>query len=427
MKAKISILLISFILVYGCTTSSDSNNTTVVIPVAPSNLNGVVIATSQVNLSWTDNASDETGFKIERKTGIGSYAVVGTVNTDVVTYNDSGLTPSTNYTYRVYSYNSAGNSAAYSNEFTLTTSSVSSLPILTTTAVTSITPTTAVSGGAISSDGGAAIIARGVCWSTSANPTVALITKSTNGTGTGVFASNLIALSANTTYHVRAYATNSVGTAYGADLSFITANTSSTSVTDVDGNTYQLVTICSQVWTKSNLNVTKYRNGDVIPQVTDPTQWVNLTTGAWCYYTNTTANGTTYGKLYNWYAVNDPRGLVPAGFHVPSNTEWDTLRDCLGGDALAGGAMKETGTAHWIANTNATNSSGFTGLPGGALYQSDLGIAGTFQSIGELAFFWSSTPFLSSAWYRRLNNFNGYFVKSYLYNQNGFSVRCIKD
>ncbi len=427
MKDKIALLFILLLVISGCSSSSNSDSTAPIIPAAPSNLTGIVASSTQINLSWTDNASNETAFTIERKTGTGSFTNIGTVNADIVTYIDSGLTPNTSYTYRVNSVNSAGNSTTYSNELVLTTTSVSSLPILTTTAASVITTATAVSGGSISSDGGATITARGVCWSTTANPTIAVTTKTTDGTGTGIFTSNLTGLTPNTNFHIRAYATNSVGTAYGPDLSFTTLNTSSTSVTDIDGNTYQLVTICSQVWTKSNLNVSKYRNGDIIPQVTDPTLWTNLTTGAWCYYANTTANGTTYGKLYNWYAVNDPRGLAPVGFHVPSNAEWDTLRACLGGDALAGGAMKEAGNAHWIANTDATNSSGFTGLPGGALYQGDLGITGTFQGIGEYGYFWSTTPVLTSAWYRQLHNFNGYIVKASLYNQNGFSVRCIKD
>ena len=433
MKNKISALLILFILIYGCSPSSNTNvNTnTTVVPIAPSSLAGVVVSTTQINLSWTDNSTDETSFKIERKTGAATYAVVGSVNANIVAYNDLGLTPNTSYTYRVCSYNSVGNSATYTNEITLTTPSVVNLPTLTTTATSSIASTTAVSGGSISSDGGATITARGVCWSTSANPTVALSSKTIDGTGTGIFTSTMSGLTANTTYFIRAYATNSAGTAYGAGLSFTTSNTSSaTSVTDVDGNTYQLVTICSQTWTKSNLNVSHYRNGDVIPQITDATQWLNSTTGAWCYYANTSSNGTIYGKLYNWYAVNDPRGLAPAGYHIPSNTEWDTLSNCLGGDSISASAMKETGNTHWTtSNTDATNSSGFTGLPGGALYQSDLGVAGIFQGIGSSAYFWSSTPFMTSvsAWYRKLQNFNGYFVKAYLYNQNGFSVRCIKD
>src|ERR1035437_8570614 len=126
------------------------------------------------------------------------------------------------------------------------------------------------------------------------------------------------------------------------------------------------VTICTQVWMLKNLDVSTYRNGDLIPKVTTTTAWDALTTGAWRWCNNDPAMGVIYGKLYNWYVVNDPRGLAPTGWHVPSDAEWTTLSTCLGGYAVAGGAMKETGTTHWTSpNTGATNSSGFTGLPGG--------------------------------------------------------------
>ena len=143
------------------------------------------------------------------------------------------------------------------------------------------------------------------------------------------------------------------------------------------------VTICSQVWMLKNLDVSKYRNGDDIPQVTDATTWANLTTGAWCYYENNTANGTVYGKLYNWFAVNDPRGLAPSGWHIPSQAEWVTLQNCLGNDP--GGKVKETGTAHWNPpNTGATNSSGFTALPAGSRSNSN----GVFEGIGGGTTWW---------------------------------------
>lgn len=154
--------------------------------------------------------------------------------------------------------------------------------------------------------------------------------------------------------------------------------------TDIDGNTYQSVTNCGLTFTKTNLNVSKYSDGTLIPQVTDPTQWANLTTGAWCYINNTTANGTTYGKLYNWYAVVgiydaasavNPalrKKLSPTGWHVPTDAEWTQLTDCLGGEPVAGGKMKSTGTSLWQSpNTAATNESGFSGLPGG--YRSGFG------------------------------------------------------
>jgi uncharacterized protein (TIGR02145 family) len=120
-----------------------------------------------------------------------------------------------------------------------------------------------------------------------------------------------------------------------------------TIVTDIDGNSYNLVEIDTQLWISKNLNVSKYRNGDEIPQVQDASEWAALTTGAWCYYENKEENGTTYGKLYNWYAVNDPRGLAPEGFHIPSDEEWNDLIENLGGENVAGGKMKEKGKVHW--------------------------------------------------------------------------------
>jgi uncharacterized protein (TIGR02145 family) len=268
------------------------------------------------------------------------------------------------------------------------------------------------------------------------NPTIALATKTTNGTGTGMFTSVLSGLNPSTTYYVKAYATNSTGTSYGNELSFATLQSSSTTVTDVDGNTYPLVTICTQVWTTKNLAVTAYSDGTVIPQVTDPTAWTNLTTGAWCYYNSDATNNATYGKLYNWYAavgiydaasLANPtlrKKLAPTGWHVPTDAEWTTLTTCLGGESVAGGKMKETGTAHWTSpNTYATNESGFTGLPGGFRYGN-----GAFTGIGTYGFWWSSSEYGTTyAWYRYLyytygSAFSNSFNKTY-----GFSVRCLRD
>ncbi len=438
---KLLSLLIVLALIYSCSTNNDSNgnSTTTVVPAPPSNLAGTVISTSQINLSWTDNSTNETGFKIERKTGTGAYIFIGTVNADIQTYNDLGLSPNTSYTYRVYSNNAAGNSPTYSNEVTLTTISQQSLPILTTTNASAITSTTASSGGNISSDGGSKVTARGLVWGTKSDPTIALSTKTNDGIGIGSFTSNIVSLTANTNYYVRAYATNSVGTAYGNQVVFTTLNTSTTSVTDFDGNTYQLITICNKIWTKSNLNVSHYRNGDIIPQVTDPTQWTNLTTGAWCYYKNDSSNGVVYGKLYNWYAVNDSRGLAPQGYHIPTDNEWNSLIVCLDPSyipvsslindfsSIAGGKMKEAGTTHWKSpNTGATNSSGFTALPGGTRTNPLNGDFG--DGLGYVCWWWSSSEYNSTEALNRYpyffdsNAYRGTSLKTF-----GFSVRCVKD
>jgi uncharacterized protein (TIGR02145 family) len=195
----------------------------------------------------------------------------------------------------------------------------------------------------------------------------------------------------------------------------------------IDENCITSVTICNQDWMVKNLDVSKYRNGDDIPQVTDPTEWSGLTTGAWCWYENISANGTTYGKLYNWYAVNDPRGLAPVGWHVPSYAEWITLSDCLGGESVAGGKMKEAGFDHWGSpNTDATNSSGFTGLPAG--YRSFTPNFGQFFNRGAISVWWSSTEFNTTlVWNSTISlHFGGLYLnlndKPY-----GMSVRCVRD
>jgi uncharacterized protein (TIGR02145 family) len=190
----------------------------------------------------------------------------------------------------------------------------------------------------------------------------------------------------------------------------------------VDG-TVPPLTICSQVWARKNLDVSTYRDGTPIPYVTDATAWAALTTGAYCSYDNNPANDAIYGKLYNWYAVNDSRGLAPTGYHVPTDAEWTTLTTCLGGVSVAGGKMKETGTALWISPNNATNSSGFTGLPGGYRYNN-----GTFNSVGSIGIWWSSSQVdTANAWNRSLSYGSGDATRNISSKRNGFSVRCLRD
>jgi chitodextrinase len=219
------LLLLGIILLNACTTTTDSNSTktTTVVPLPPTNLTGKAISTTETNLSWTDNSTNELGFKIERKSGLGSYSVVGTTNTNELIFNDSNLSPNTAYTYRVYAYNNTGNSLTYSNEITVTTNTPITLPTLTTTIASSITGNSAVSGGNITFDGGATITARGIVWNTSTNPTIAN-NKTVDGIGIGTFTSNLQNLTSATTVYLRAYATNSIGTSYGNEISFTTKN-----------------------------------------------------------------------------------------------------------------------------------------------------------------------------------------------------------
>ena len=189
------------------------------------------------------------------------------------------------------------------------------------------------------------------------------------------------------------------------------------------------IIIGSQKWMTKNLDVITYSNGDAIPQVTDKNQWSTLTTGAWCYYNNDSNNNAIYGKLYNWYAVTDSRGLAPKGWHIPSDGEWTQLSEKLGGLKVSGGKMKTVN--YWkIPNIGATNSSGFLGLPAG--FRS--GSSGNFAFLGETTLWWSSTEYLNpnnnenTFAHSRTINFNDSTLGKVVgYKNNGVSVRCLKD
>ena len=190
------------------------------------------------------------------------------------------------------------------------------------------------------------------------------------------------------------------------------------------GQSSKEVTIGTQVWTTKNLDVKTFRNGEAIPQAKSDEEWKKAgenNQAAWCYYNNDEANGTKYGILYNWYAVNDPRGLAPAGYHIPSDAEWSTLSDFLGGKYIASNKMKST--SGWDNNGNGTNSNGFSGLPGGTR-----DYHGPFANIGGGGYWWSSTEDDAySAWLRALGYGIGFVGRSFDYKANGFSVRCLRD
>jgi len=184
------------------------------------------------------------------------------------------------------------------------------------------------------------------------------------------------------------------------------------------------VVIGTQTWTTKNLDVATFRNGDAIPQAKTDEEWGAASENkqpAWCYYENNTANGTKYGKLYNWYAVNDARGLAPAGYHIPTDEEWTVLSTFLGGEDVAGKKMKST--SGWNDDGNGTNSSGFSGLPGGVRYYD-----GDFYFVGSDGSWWSASESNgSNAWDRELN-FHYSSLGRYSSNENyGFSVRCVRD
>ena len=336
MKNNFTILsLLILVFINSCSKNNSDNNTSsppaIVVPASPSGLKASVNSPTQVNLIWIHNSSNETGYTIERKTGVGTFAAINTTSANVTTYNDIGLIANTTYSYRVIAFNSAGNSSNYTNEVAITTLAI---------------------------------------------------------------------------------------------------------LTDIDGNVYPIINLCNQVWTKTNLNVNRYRNGDIIPEIQDPIQWANSTTGAWCYYNNTPAQGNIYGKLYNWAAVIDPRGLAPVGWHIPTASDWNILIKCVDPIAdttfvgtqssFAGGSMKESGTTHWQSpNTGATNISLFTSLPSG--YRVDVPSA-IFSNIGTNGTYWSSIELNSQIAYVMSLSYNSnYSASNYLNKSIGLAVRCVKN
>jgi len=289
--------------------------------------------------------------------------------------------------------------------------------------ITNITSTTANCSGNVIADRGFSVAARGICWNTAGSPTISDFT-TIDGNGLGSFTSNLSDLLPNTTYYVRAYATNSEGTAYGEEKSFTTLfiDIEYCSFTDSrDGNQYETVTIGSQVWMAENLAYLPSVVGPATGSNEDPYYYVYDYNGTDVDVAKATTHYQTYGVLYNWPAALT---ACPEGWHLPTDAEWTTLTDYLGGDDVAGGKMKEAGLSHWDSpNEGATNSSGFTALPCGYRYRE-----GKFYNIGFYGDWWSSTQLsIIYVWNRGMTYFYHHVTRNAYLKENGFSVRCIRD
>lgn len=332
------------------------------------------------------------------------------------------LQRSTTYFVRAYATSKTGTYYGDLKQFVTN----DGLAKLTTASATNITNTSAMVSGNIMIDGGSSIETRGFVWSTSQKPTISLSTKTSDGSGIGLFTSSITGLIAGETYYVRAYATNSDGTAYGNEISFTTDG-----MTDIDGNIYNTITIGTQVWTVENLKTTRYNNGDVIGTTTPASlniKFENSPKYQWA------PNGDEsyvfiYGRLYTWYVVNDNRRICPKGWHVATHDDWMKLKDYVAinlsystsvGKALA---AKEYWNNCYYPNsigndlTN-NNSSGFTALPSG-VRNFELG----FNGFGSNCMFWSSDSDMQSL--NECTSFPGLYGMTST--SNGLSVRCVKD
>jgi uncharacterized protein (TIGR02145 family) len=309
-------------------------------------------------------------------------------------------------------------------------------PVITTKSITDITSSTAIGGGIIASNGKLPILSRGVCWSFKHNPTLSDNYSLKSG-DIGSFTCEIKNLNADSTYYVKAYYINAKDTVYGNQTKFTTSNyilfnpnLSYGSVSDIDGNIYKTITIGSQTWMAENLKVTHFQNGDEIPNVTDLNKWgfFQITTSAYCWYTNDSNYKSIYGALYNWYAASDSRNIAPSGWHVASKEDWAILSKFLNQfNSLQNqnvSKTREPSTAHWLYyDTNAfiTNETGLTIVPGGKVAI----IPWSFMHIGVWAYFWTSdgTGDGSSG----VDVGSDISISDMWYNCLGFSIRCVKD
>jgi uncharacterized protein (TIGR02145 family) len=293
-------------------------------------------------------------------------------------------------------------------------------PVVTTSSAKIIDQNSAVFIGKVNSDGGSPITARGFLVSTvNQKPDLWDYIIKCN-TGIGTFSSTYYGIGNGNTIYVRAFASNLAGTTYG-------------DVIVLEDTNYRSVTIGTQVWMVDNLKTLKYRNGETIPNITDLNIWSNLSSAAQCDYENTPAYTETYGRLYNWYAVNDPRNIAPFGWHIPSKEEWLTLINYLGGEEVAGDKLKESGYLHWYYDGNcstfASNETGFTALPGGCLTNNvEIDSEWYFAYVSQAGYWWTSSEKNSShASCIEMMRFDGHVFNFDDSKNRAYSVRCIKD
>jgi uncharacterized protein (TIGR02145 family) len=356
----------------------------------------------------------------------------GLLDLDYFTSNLAHLNPGTTYYVRAYATNSAG--TGYGDQVSFTTHPIE-VAIL-TTIIQLINYTTVESGGIMTSDGGGNITEMGICWGTTVNPTLNDSKMSYSPVGFGNFLMFINNLQPSTKYYVRAYAINAVGIGYGNELNFTTfpngpvifnPDLTYGSVSDIEGNIYKTIQIGTQLWMAENLKTTKFNDGTEIPNITDAIEWQNLSTPGYSWYENDAVSyKTTFGALYNWYAVSTDK-LCPSGWHVPIDSEFKILTDYLGDNF--GAKMSETGNNHWLNYvTDATNVSGFTGLPGGLREFYDISGEISFASIGSTGSWWSTSEngALGSFNVLSWDTYIGYY-QTLADKYSGMSVRCVKD
>ncbi|MCU0460160.1 MAG: hypothetical protein MUE37_13845 [Bacteroidales bacterium] len=437
-------ILLIIILSVGC-----KKNKETLPAVVTGTVTSITRTTASVSGEVTDNGGldiTSRGFcwgTVENPSTSGSKTISGS-GTGAFSEVITDLSPSTTYYVRAYAINELG--TAYGDQQSFTTGEIVKAT-LTTKAPGGVTSSEAISGGNITDDGGGNIIMRGICWNKTGSPTNG-DSKTENGTGPGEFDSAITGLDAQTVYYARAYAVNVAGTAYGDEVTF---TTDALTVTDIDGNEYSVVKIGTWIWMAENLATTKLNDGtklltdNDIPEVTSPADWNGLTTPAYCWYDNDKEGNGSYGALYNWYAVNTGK-LCPAGWHVPTDTEWTDFKMYLiangfnyDGDLYSVQSENKLAKAlsapqGWAVSDNTgavgnddypakINATGFSAKPSGYRHS-----GGEFMELGEHTYWWTSSDAGSG---NAFAHHIMYFLDSFYYDRGskgmGLSVRCLKD
>jgi len=362
-------------------------------------------------------------FSLNSQDDLNSNRIVIETSDPIFSTTVKGLIPNTKYYVRSYATNN--DATGYGNEISFTTDEGSKVPTVNTNEIELISVNSAVSGGSIVYNGGEFITESGVCWSTSPNPTVQ-DSHTVDSFGDNSYLSSIMRLASNTTYYVKAYAKNIIGIGYGNEVEFKTKNYgSSGTITDIEGNIYQTITIGTQTWMSENLRTTKFNDNTNIERVADSLEWINSASPAYCWYKNDSLRySTLFGILYNGYNL-DNENICPTGWHVPTDEDWTVLTDYLGGLEIAGGKLKEATSSYWsVKSSGATNESGFTGLPSGGRSGD-----GSFFNEESYGWFWSSTWFEVEGKYaiRYLRSLYDNLYRASGYYNMGFSIRCIKD
>lgn len=391
-------------------------------PIPTIILDSISIQSTSILIAYA-NIEAEGGGAILEKGIVWDTKISPTVNnnlvvsqTEAANFNSeiSGLPNNQTIFLRAYAVNSFG--VSYSNELKIKTGT--GLPTLKTESV-SVSNTSALSGGMIIDNGGSIIYQKGIVWNILTNPTLEN-NKTMDGTGSESFTSILNDLEPNTTYYIRAYATNDFGTAYGDELTF-TTTVNSTIIEDIDGNQYHSVEIGTQTWLSENLKTTKLNDGTPIPYLVSPTSWRTDTLGAWTYYNHESEYDNSYGKLYNAYSIKSSN-ICPIGWHIPTNEEWNLLIEFLGGNEIAANKLKKEGKGYWLEDTEATNEVSFNAVPGGLR---DANQESKFSSFGYLGNWWSLN--LDGTVNALLLKSNTKVSLEEYSQNNGVSIRCIKD